>query len=476
MMLGRRALLLGAANAAASAAVAQPFGDATLGPLTGRAPGGVAGNQGPRGPASLPPTLDLNFMTGPPLDPRLTFTRASTATYFNAAGTMQTAAVNTPRFDYDPVTHAALGLLIEEQRTNLLTQSTFGASWATVGSAALTPNAAAGLDGATSAASFLATDITNSIRAVAQSDTASATAAYTMTVYARSSATPTNLHMQINNQGPAAAAVAYFDLTNGVAVVGADLVAGFTAKSASITRASGTWWRAQFGFTTPAATTSLQVYLGPCQTVSASGDNRSYTGVVGQGVYLWGAQLELGAFPTSYIPTTAAAVTRAIDQCSMPIGSWFDQTKGSLTYEYILEGSPTSYGAPVAFVGANAVTDHIAPDRLDAAGSATAPTMNTAVVSVGGTSNGYAFYTPSIPLTAGLIHRGAIAWTTNAVVTAAHDGVLGASAGTTTTLPVITTLAIAGSVGGQPIISQWARRTRYWPRVLSNSELQSVTT
>ena len=58
-------------------------------------------------------TLDLNFMSAP-LDPRITFTRASTATYTDASGTIQTAAINAPRWDYDPVTHALRGLLIEE--------------------------------------------------------------------------------------------------------------------------------------------------------------------------------------------------------------------------------------------------------------------------------------------------------------------------------------------------------------------------
>lgn len=68
------------------------------------------------------PSLDLSFTTGT-LDPRITFTRASVGTYFDAAGVMQTAAGGAPRFDYDPVTHAARGLLIEEARTNLLLNS-----------------------------------------------------------------------------------------------------------------------------------------------------------------------------------------------------------------------------------------------------------------------------------------------------------------------------------------------------------------
>jgi hypothetical protein len=73
----------------------------------------------------VPPgaTLDLSFLTPGSLDPRITFTRASTGTYFDVSGTMRTATTNAPRWDYDPVTLALRGLLIEEARTNLLLNS-----------------------------------------------------------------------------------------------------------------------------------------------------------------------------------------------------------------------------------------------------------------------------------------------------------------------------------------------------------------
>lgn len=51
--------------------------------------------------------LSLDFTSGS-LDPRITFTRASGATYYNSAGTLTTAATDTPRFDYDPNTLQAL--------------------------------------------------------------------------------------------------------------------------------------------------------------------------------------------------------------------------------------------------------------------------------------------------------------------------------------------------------------------------------
>ena len=50
------------------------------------------------------------------------FTRASIATFVNSKGLIETAPVNTPRFDYDPVTLAPKGLLLEEAITNILTK------------------------------------------------------------------------------------------------------------------------------------------------------------------------------------------------------------------------------------------------------------------------------------------------------------------------------------------------------------------
>ncbi|MFM6192892.1 MAG: hypothetical protein ACKPFF_10615, partial [Planktothrix sp.] len=70
------------------------------------------------------PTLDLNFALTKSLDPRITFTRASSGTYFDSNGVMQLASANTPRFDHNPNTKESLGLLIEEQRTNSIRNNT----------------------------------------------------------------------------------------------------------------------------------------------------------------------------------------------------------------------------------------------------------------------------------------------------------------------------------------------------------------
>lgn len=73
---------------------------------------------------AISPSLSLNFARSKTLDPRITFTRTSTATRVNGQGLIEGVPANTPRFDhsYDPVsgTVKSLGLLIEESRSNLV--------------------------------------------------------------------------------------------------------------------------------------------------------------------------------------------------------------------------------------------------------------------------------------------------------------------------------------------------------------------
>ena len=103
--------------------------------------------------ADLTQTLDIDFAKRGPLDPRLTFTRASTATYVDRSGVVRPSAVNQPRSNEH-------GLLIEHQRTNLLLHSTdlsnavWGLNSGGGNSITRTANAAIAPDGNTTATLF----------------------------------------------------------------------------------------------------------------------------------------------------------------------------------------------------------------------------------------------------------------------------------------------------------------------------------
>lgn len=96
----------------------------------------------------------LNFADANTLDSTVVFTRASGAnthpgTYFDANGIMQESSYNTPRFNFNPVTGVARGLMSEEARTNQLIYSgDFGnAAWTVIAPLAKTGITRTGLGG-----------------------------------------------------------------------------------------------------------------------------------------------------------------------------------------------------------------------------------------------------------------------------------------------------------------------------------------
>jgi len=61
----------------------------------------------------------------------------------------------------------------------------------------------------------------------------------------------------------------------------------------------------------------------------------NYNGDGTSGIYIWGAQHEVGSFPTSYIPTTTAQVTRAASDPLIPVLSpWFNHDAGTFIIEH----------------------------------------------------------------------------------------------------------------------------------------------
>jgi hypothetical protein len=246
-------------------------------------------------------------------------------TYQTTAGpyvATTSAAYYGPRFDYDPVTLAAKGLLIEEARTNLYLQSQTidNASWVK-SEVTVTANATTSPDG-TSNAELLVPSVNAAAHQAYQSISLTNATAYTVTVYAKAGGYNfVNLRF-----GGGIASEAFFDISNGT------VVSATTLANASIRPAGNGWYRCSYT-ATATSTTSFAVSINPCPTSSSYGVAGNGT----SGVYVWGAQLEAGSFATSYIPTVASTVTRSADVATMTgtnFSSWYNQSEGTFVSDF----------------------------------------------------------------------------------------------------------------------------------------------
>lgn len=394
----------------------------------------------------------LNNGTGP----AITFTRGSQATYFDANGTLQTASNDVPRFDHDPATGVSRGLLIEESRQNLLQRSEEfdNVYWSTI-DATVVANAA------TSPASTLTADRVhpsgNSAASVFfRNVAASASTAYSASVFVKA-AGKTFGFLQINfNQSstPIRAFAFTIDLSNGTLGTQQDLVSTTTGVTATATSVGSGWYRITTSFTTTALTDEVAFLVGPCdaansRTVTASGTD---------GIFAWGAQLEAGAFPTSYIPTTSAAVTRSADSAVVtPISSFYNASEGTLFADY-----RTGAGTPVA--AALVIDDGTNDNRVGLF-------LATAQVAIGASFTSFGTITP----TANTVFKSVIGYKANDHAASANSAAV--STNTAAGVPTgLTTLGIGAEAGGQ--FAQpcgHIRKIAYYPKRLSNALLQSLT-
>lgn len=275
---------------------------------------------------NIRPSLDLRFALAKKLDPRITFSRGSTGTYFGPDGLMRTAAANEPRFDHDPVTGQSLGLLIEESRQNLMTGSEDFSStyWVPLNSVSVSTNVITAPDGTLTADKFRENTLgVSSHKVIARSFTLSASTTYTFSIFVKA-AERTNIMIHLRKSDYSTRFGGFFNLTTKTFT--SETAAGGTLVSSSIIALPNDWYRisvsGDIGANTAAVTT---IYL--CNT----SNNISYPGDGNSGVYLWGAQLETGAFPTSYIPTGASTVTRSADTPNITnTTSFFNSTEGTL--------------------------------------------------------------------------------------------------------------------------------------------------
>jgi hypothetical protein len=224
-----------------------------------------------------------------------------------------------PRFDHTSA-GVCRGLLIEESRTNLITQSGNASSWPNANGTVTNNGSTTAPDGSSNG--FLGGIGTANLITTA---TSSVTGLHTASVFLKRNNTDW-ARLQLA-QGSFAHAVNFWvNLATGAAGTLAVAVGTPTSLSAQVTPFGNSWYRVSITASYP-ATASLTLAI-----ISATADNNT-TRVSGSVYEVWAGQLEAGSFPTSYIPTTTGTLARSADVCSITGGNFnnfYNQSEGTM--------------------------------------------------------------------------------------------------------------------------------------------------
>jgi len=369
-----------------------------------------------------------------------------------------TSTINSaPRFDHDPTTGESLGLLVEESRTNLLLMSEEfddASYWARMG-AGLTVNAINSPTGVQSA-DFLVPGLAVSEQRLRRDVSGiSSNTAYTLSVFAKAGGY--NYIAIDHGDYFVADYYTYFDLQNGVVATNA---AGNTPQ---ITDLGNGWYRCSVTRTTTATQTTISARYAAVQSdnvLSFAGDGTS-------GIYLWGAQLEAGSFPTSYIPTTSSTVTRAADVASISgsnFSSWYRQDEGTFFADII--GFPITSGQfPRIFEASDGTSNNIIRSQQYGANTV----RNN--ISAGGS---FTMAQDGGMIAARISGKTAFGVAENNCAITTNGGT--PSVDNTVTLPSnLNQLGILGTTGRTSIANSTISRFTYWPQRLPNETLQGIT-
>ncbi len=377
-----------------------------------------------------------------------TYSSPSTKYVRNSAGLLVPGT--TMRCDHD-ASGNKLGLLIEEQRTNLALRSEdLGTTW---GSFNVTNslNATVAPDGVSTADKRVET-ATNAEHGANQSITIVNATVYTWSIFAKAG----ERSWIVLNPYDGSSYKTWFDLSNGV--VGAN-AAGNTASIQSY----GNGWYRCIVTRTSAGTGGI------FQTLNAPGDNvASYAGDITKGVYFWGAQLEAGAFATSYIPTAGSQVTRAADNITLLATAFpLNAAEGTIFAEFIPARAIVS-GNPRVLRFAGTGNNYI-----EMAGFSSTPDKYSLVIRTdAGFQADLSSASANYNATYGSRFRLAGAYKANDSASSANGNT--ASTDTSVALPTVTGLAL-GSTSGGSHLNGHLRRFRFVPRRRPDAEMQAIT-
>lgn len=382
------------------------------------------------------------------------YTATTTAPITNYIPVLQTAASGVARFEHNPVTGESLGLEIEEQRTNLLTYSEQfdDASW-TKSNTSIIANIAVAPDGTVTADSSVA-NTTAAEHTVGKNASLTSGTTYTMTFYVKAAGYSV-FRIRFSSSAFGTAQTVEFNLSS----VSATTVNG--TPVGSITSVGNGWYRIT---STATATVTASSFISAYPVIggSSTGAGDGYSGI-----YIWGAQLEAGAFATSYIPTVASQVTRSADSASMTgtnFSSWYRADEGTFYAEFA--PSSSNFGANRnIFLASDGTSNNFNGLRYGSTGSQPAAAVTVAGVIQSNITSG--------TMVAGTSYKMVGAYKVNDFAMIRDAGTVGTD--TSGTLPVVTQAEI-GALSGTSISSQMIKKLAYYPLRVTNAQLQAMTT
>ncbi|KYP10550.1 MAG: hypothetical protein A0129_12190 [Limnobacter sp. CACIAM 66H1] len=279
---------------------------------------------------SIKPSLLLDFARAQVVPPSVTFTRASTATRVGPSGLIETVGINVPRLDYDPITRACLGLLVEEQRTNLLLNSVFA------GAVSGTPGTAP------TSWSFITANGTTTFL--------SSQSRFTGGNKLRFSATANRHYLGRSvavTAGQSSCFSSEFEVVSGT--IGLNSLFSGVAQSGAVFTSKYYLDGIEVLDNTKPTVGKHKIHVVHTVTTGGEIQNRVGIGTINNAtadVIFDIPQFEVGAFPTSYIPTTTASVTRAADVASVnTLSPWYRADEGT----FFVEASSVVTGVVYAY-------------------------------------------------------------------------------------------------------------------------------
>lgn len=378
----------------------------------------------------------------------------------NFQSTLVTSSINQPRFDHDPVTKECKGLFIEGATTNRLTYSedTTNAIWSKINSTVSAYNNVISPDGSLSARKLVESTATGT-HGLTQSFSVTSGLTYTASAYFKRGGQNAAIIELASTFGTNKWAI--FDLQNGVVgTVG-------TAGIAEISSIGNGWYRCSVSAqATSTGTGVLYLYIARNSTDSSA----NWTGDGYSGIYIWGAQLEAdSASPSSYVATSGSTASRGYDNAVMTgsnFSSWYNQEEGSVYSEVRLDQKPLSgyYNNNIFNIASgttNLIEGLVNTDYI--------PANNTLYNDV----QQSAIWNPTV-YSFGTILKQSISFSTNDIrVSNNSSTVVSDNSGV---LPKgFTELHLGSQFQGTSLLRGYMRRFTYYPKKLTNQELQTLT-